>query len=195
MLKLSVRLCLAITIVSADFVECMPQTNEPPKKSAADVMREIRLKVLTTRPSQTGRSSTAEYPHVDTMLMDWPVEEGIVSLMASSVGDASIYTTGSFGVMGGVQFESVRALAQNFVKLGERYYSEAIPTKEHSFPQSGCVRFYLICYDEVRIIEGEATSLASGKDKLSDLFIHAQRVISELRQIVERQKAKRDDTR
>jgi hypothetical protein len=158
-------------------------------------MRELRLKWLTTPTSQLGRTSTPEYPHVDAMIMDWPIEEATVSLMASSVGDASIYTTGSFGVIGGIEHESVRHLAQNFVKLGEKYYSEAISTTDYSYPQSGRVRFYLICYDEVRMIEVNAASLEDRRSKYSDLFVQAHRVISELRRIVEHQKTGSDHAR
>jgi hypothetical protein len=135
-----------------------------------------------------GRKPTPEYPHVDAMLMDWPIEETTVTVMASSVGDGSIYTTGTFGVVGGIGHESVRDAAKGFVKLGEKYYSEAIPAKEYQYPQRGRVRFYFVCYNEVRVIDADAESLASGKDKYSDLYIQAQGVISELRQIVQKQK-------
>ena len=163
--------------------------DEKVKKTPADVMREIRLKVLTTPPSQMNRTPTPEYLHVDAMVMDWPIKETTVSVMASSVGDGSIYTTGTFGVMGGIGYESVRDVAKAFVKLGEKYYSEAIPTKEYSYPKQGRVRFYFVCYDGVRVIDADTASLATGKDKYSDLYAQAQRVIGELRKIVQQQKS------
>lgn len=191
----AVRPCIVATILLVTSFTVMPQTNEPPKQAGADIMRELRLKWLTTPTSEMGRKPTPEYPHVDAVLMDWPIEEATISVMASSVGDASIYTTGSFGVIGGIEHESVRHLAQNFVKLGERYYSEAIPTKDYSYAQSGHIRFFLVCYDEVRMIETDAASLESAKSKYADLFSQAQRVISELRKIVEKEKSGRGDAR
>src|SRR6266446_8346006 len=179
---------LLVTILLINSFTAMSQTNEPSKKTPADVMREVRLKVLTTPSSQMGRKPSAEYPHVDSMLMDWPIEETTVTVMASSVGDGSIYTTGTFGVMGGIGHESVRDAGKDFVKLGEKYYSKAIPTKEYPYPQRGRVRFYFVCYDEVRVIDVDAESLANEKGKYSDLYIQAQRVISEVRQIVQKQK-------
>lgn len=167
----------------------MPQTNGPPKKTPADVMREVRLKVLTTPCSQMGRTPTSEYPHVDAIVMDWPIEKTTVTVMASSVGDASIYTTGTFGVMGGIAFEGVRALAKDFVKLGEKHYPESLPTTGYPYPRSGRIRFYLVCYDEVRVIDTDAQAVANGRDKYSDLFNQAQRVAGELRHIVEKQKS------
>src|SRR5438874_9687243 len=183
-----VRSCFLGTILIFTSFTAMSHTNEPSKKTPADVMREIRLKVLTTPPSQMGRKPSVEYPHVDAMLMDWPIETTTVSVMASSVCDGSVYTTGTFGVFGGIGHENVRDAANNFVKLGEKYYVEAISTKEYPYPKRGRVRFYFVCYDEVRMLDADAASLASRKDKYSELYMQAQRVISELRQIVEKQK-------
>jgi hypothetical protein len=158
------------------------------KKTPADAMREIRLKVLTTPPSKMDRKPTEEYPHVDGIIMDWPIQDATVSVMASSVGDGSIYTTGDFGVFGGIQYENVRNEAKSFVKLGEKYYSDAIPAKDYPYPQKGHVRFYLMCYDGVRVIDVDASALSSVNAKYSDLFAEAQRMINLLRQIAQEQK-------
>ncbi|HST31690.1 MAG TPA: hypothetical protein VLK27_12720 [Chthoniobacterales bacterium] len=160
----------------------------PSKKTPADVMREIRLKVLTTPASQLGRKPTEEFPHVHGIIMDWPIEDTILSLMASSAGDGSIYTTGDFGVLGGIKYENVRNAAKSFVKLGEKYYSDATPAKDYPYPQKGHVCFYLMCYDDVRMIDTDVNSLSKSNGKYSDLFAQAQRMISELRQIAQQPK-------
>lgn len=147
------------------------------------VMHDIRLKVLGTPPSRMNRSATPEYPHVDTIIMDWPIQDTILSVMGSSAGDGSIYTTGSFGLLGGVKYESVREAAKKFVKAGEKYYADAAPTQDFPYPQAGHVRFYLVCYDGVRMIDTDAASLESGKGKYSDLFAEGQKEISVLRQL------------
>jgi hypothetical protein len=161
------------------------RAQDQPKKTPADVMREIRLKVLTTPPSQMGRGPTEEYPHVDGIVMDWPIKDTTLSLMASSAGDGSIYTTGNFGVFGGIDYENVRSTAKNLVKLGEKYYSDAIPTKDSSYPQPGHLRFYLMCYDGLRMIDVDVNALSSSNGKYSDLFAEARRMISELGQIAQ----------
>jgi hypothetical protein len=172
---------VVITLLITSFP--LSSQTEPPKKTPADVMREIRFKVLSTPPSAMGRKPTQEYPHVDEIIMDWPVQDTILSVMGSSDGDGSIYTTGNFGLLGGANYENVRNAAKGFVKVGEKYYSEAAPTQDFPYPQPGHVRFYLICYDGVRVIDSDAASLSSGKSKYSDLFAEAQKVIGELRQV------------
>ncbi len=99
----------------------------------------------------------------------------------------SIYTTGNFGLLGGVKYEPVRNAARSFVKVGEKYYSDAVPAHDFPYPQTGHIRFYFICYDGVRMIDTDAASLSNAKGKYSDLFAEAQKEISALRQIAQSQ--------
>ncbi len=163
------------------------QDKSSPKPSPSGEMMQkamhaIRLKVLGTPPSKVGRAATPEYPHVDTIIMDWPVQNTILSVMGSSAGDGSIYTTGTFGLLGGGKYDNVRDAAKKFVKAGEKYYSDATPTQDFPYPQAGHVRFYLICYDGVRTIDADAASLADAKAKYADLFAEGQNEINALRQ-------------
>jgi hypothetical protein len=159
----------------------MSQTNEPQKKGAAEMMRELRLNMLTTPGTEFGQKQTPEYPRVYGVLMDWPLDSATVSVVAFSSGDASIYTTGAFGVIGGIGHEAVRGAAKSFVKIAEKHYDEATPTKDYPYPKAGRVRFYVICYDGVRTIETDLEALKNGRDKFSDLYAAGQRVIAELR--------------
>ena len=175
-----------IVLMSAAFPLVAQDKSSPKPTPSGEMMQkalhEIRLKVLATPPSKMGRAPTEEYPHVDTIIMDWPIQNTILSIMGSSAGDGSIYTTGSFGLLGGVKYETVRDAAKKFVKAGEKYYSDATLTQVFPYPQAGHVRFYLICYDGVRMIDTDAASLETGKGKYSDLFSEGQKEIDALRQ-------------
>jgi hypothetical protein len=181
-------LIAAILLITA--FPLIAQESPSPKPSGEamqKVLHEIRLKVLATPPSKIGRAPSEEYPHVDTIIMDWPVQDTIMSVMGSSGGDASIYTSGSFGLLGGGKYENVRNAAKKFVKVAEKYYLEATPTEDFHYPQAGHVRFYFICYDGVRLIDTDITSLSTGKSKYSDLFAEGQKVIGELRLVAQSQ--------
>jgi hypothetical protein len=118
--------------------------------------------------------------------MDWPLGTNIVSVYGSCTGDASIYSTSTFGVMGGIGHESVRNAAYRFVKVAESHYDDAVLTKNFSYPKPGHIYFYLICFDGVRMIDVVEESLRAGKDKCSDLGNVAQQLITELRMITEK---------
>ena len=153
----------------------------------AQVMQELRLKMLAV-PKELDMKPTQEYPRVCGILMDWPIGPVTATVVSLSTGDASIYTTGTFGVFGGIGHETVRAAATNFVKLADKYYNQAIPTNNYPYPVAGHVRFYLVCYDGVRVIDADLESARSGKAKCSDLYTEAQQVITELRLITQKQK-------
>lgn len=175
-----------IILISAAFPLVAQDKSSPKPTPSGEMMQkalhDIRLKVLGTPPSQMGRAPTSEYPHVDTIIMDWPVQNTILSVMGSSAGDGSIYTSGSFGLLGGGKYDTVREAAKKFVKTAEKYYADATPTQNFPYPQAGHVRFYLVCYDGVRVIDTEAASLESSKAKYSDLFGEGQNEINALRQ-------------
>ena len=187
----TMRPLLLITLLIAAHSTAMPQTNDAPKKSPAELMREMRLKQLTLPPIEFGQKSTPEFPQVCAILMDWPIEAATITVVARNTGDASIYTTGTFGVLGGIGHEAVRSAATNCVTVADRHFRGATPTKEYPYPQTGRVRFYLVGYDEVRLIDGDLELLRTGKDKCSDLYEAAQRVVTELRLITQGQKGER----
>ncbi len=173
----------------------MPQTNESPKKSLAEIMRELRLKMLSTKPAEYGLKPAPEFPHVSGLVMDWPLEKGpVVTLVSHATGDASLYTTGTFGVMGGIGHESVRAAATNCIKVAQKFYNAATPTKDFPYPKPDRVRFYLICYDEVRVIDADLAAIKNKTDNTRELYTAAQDVITELRLVVKDKTAEKPAT-
>jgi hypothetical protein len=169
----------------------MSQTNESPKKSPAELMREMRLRQLTMPPGEFSQNPTPEFPRVCAVLMDWPIEGGTVTVVARTTGDASIYSDGTFGVFGGIGHESVHRAATNCVGVAQKHFESAPATKDYPYPKAGRVRFYLVGYDGVRMIDGDLEAVRTGKDKCSDLYEAAQSVVTQLRLITERQKGKR----
>lgn len=91
-------------------------------------MREMRLKQLTSWSSESAEKPTPEFPEfprVCAVVMDWPVDAATITLIARSTGDASLYSTGSFGVIGGIGHETVRQVARSCVKAAEKHYTDA----------------------------------------------------------------------
>ncbi len=182
---------LLIAILVVECFTAMSQTNQPSTKMNAEMMRQMRLKQLTTPPSELSQKPTSEFPRVCAVLMDWPIEAGTVTVVARTTGDASVYTDGTFGVLGGIGHESVRRAATNCVRVAQRHFEPATATMDYPYPKAGRVRFYLVGYDGVRVIDGDLEAVRTGKDKCSDLYEAAQSVITELRMITQQQKGER----
>ena len=173
---------------------CKPSSQPPSGQSSAlppaQVMRELRTKMLTTAPSGFGIAKSTDFPRVYGVLMDWPLGEQTITVVSLCDGNASLYTTSTFGIIGGVGHDSVRAAAARFVRAAEKHHNEAVVTREYPYPVGRHVRFYLVCFDGVRVIETDLDALTSGRDSRLDLWTEGQRVVTELRLVTEKTEKK-----
>jgi len=148
-------------------------------------MRELRLKMLTTLPPAVGDVTTEASSRVYGVLMDWHLNEHIISVGALSDGNASLYTTSTFGVIGGIYHASVRTAAIAFVRAAELHYGAGAFTTNYVYPSPGQTLFYLLGVDGVCVIDAKTNAVARGRGGLSDLFAAGQRVMTELRIVTE----------
>jgi hypothetical protein len=159
-------------------------TTAPP---GADAMRELRRMMLTTPASKVGFQPTETYPKVFGIVMDMPVSGGhTASVVSMCDGHASLYTTATFGVLGGIGHESVRSASTNFVRSAQSLYAAATATTDFPYPASDHVRFYLLGFDGVRVIDAEMDAVQKPTDKCSDMWRAGQHVLTELRLVTER---------
>ncbi len=84
----------------------------PTAKSPAEIMRDMRTGWLTRVPEKGSYQSEDE---VSAVVMDWPLGGQTITVLSSSNGDASLYTTATFGIIGGIGHEQVRRAAVAFV--------------------------------------------------------------------------------
>ena len=160
-----------------------PNSSPPPE----EVMRGLREIILRTPASELGIEPSESFPRVFGMVMDMPISGGLTaSVVSNCTGDASLYTTSTFGVIGGIGHESVRNAAGAFVQAAQPYYDQASPTAEFPYPATGRVRFYLLGFDGVRVLETDAASLQSRTAKYFELWMAGQNVLTELRLVSER---------
>jgi len=162
-------------------------TASSPKKDPADAGRGLRQMMLTTPPKEFGAKPTKEFPRVYAVLIDWPLrDELIATIFSSSTGAASLYTTSSFGIIGGEGHETVRAAAKAVVRASDRYFASASPTTEFPYPRDGRVRFYILTFDGVRVIDTDLATINDGTSKYAELFGLGQAVLTELRLVTEK---------
>jgi hypothetical protein len=158
----------------------------PARGIPADAGRGLRQLALSTPAAQVGASPTAEFPRVYGVLMDWPIGEQIATVFATSSGAASLYTTSTFGIIGGEGHPTVRAAATQFVRAADGFFDTATPTAEFPYPGAGRVRFYLLTFEGVRVIDTDFAAIENGTSRYFTLFNLGQAVLTELRLVTER---------
>jgi hypothetical protein len=140
--------------------------------------------VLGTSAKDLGLAASPQFPRVFGVVMDWPVGDQIATVVALADGTASLYTTSTFGIIGGQAHESVRNAGKVFIGVAERFLEEATPTTSYPYPAKDKINFYLLCYDGNRVMSSALESTQSGSSKQSILFSAGQEVLTQLRKTV-----------
>lgn len=140
---------------------------------------ELRRRFLEGTPAGLG---LAEPKEVWGVAMDWSVGDNVATVISLSDGSASLYTTSSFGIIGGSGHAHVRAAAERWCVVAERYVSHASPTSDLAYPSPGEVQFFLRTGGRGLVstrVSEQAVKIPS--HPLHTLFIAAHDVISQLR--------------
>ena len=141
-------------------------------------MIELRRRILLGTPADYGVAGPAG---VWAVAMDMGMKPATATVVALIDGNASLYTTGTFGVMGGVGHAQVRAAAMALCVLANSFVDATVPTGDTGYPGPGRIRFYLKTPDSLRMVEEDQAALGAGDHRLSPLFLAAHDVLSTLR--------------
>jgi hypothetical protein len=165
---------------------CKPTVPAAPQPEA-DAMKGLRTMMLTTSASKAGIQPTERFPKVFGVVMDLPVSGGHTATVVSMCdGHASLYTTSTFGVLGGIGHEAARIASTNFVTTAQSHYDAATPTTEYPYPVPNHVRFYLLGFDGVRVVDSEISAAEKRGGQYSAMWKAGQGVLTELRLLTER---------
>lgn len=151
----------------------------------ADAGRALRLMALTTPAAKIGLRPDEDYPKVYGVLVDLNIEEHTASILALRDGTASLYTTSTFGILGGQGHASVRKAAEAAVRVAAQSYDKGAPTTDFPYPGKGKVHLFVLGYEGVRLCVADEAALAAGTDPMLPVFDAAQGVMTELRSTTE----------
>lgn len=149
-----------------------------PAKNPSDMMREMRTAWLTKFHE---KKETEKPDTVIAVLMDWPIGEQTATVLASAGGDASLYTTSTFGILGGIGHASVRKAATDFVGCAQHFVDRTTPTTDFPYPNRESVCFYMVTPSGVRIITFAMKDTEQPNSTARALFAYGQNVLTELR--------------
>jgi hypothetical protein len=156
------------------------KTAQPSSKGPAEMMREMRTGWLTRAPEKASYRSADE---VVAVVMDWPLGEQTVSVLSSSGGDASFYTTGTFGIIGGIGHERVRKAAIAFAARAQDFLTLTSTVTEFPYPDSETLRFYTVTAAGVRSVSFPMSDVERADSPARALYAAGQDVVTELRLI------------
>jgi hypothetical protein len=147
--------------------------------------RELRQMALSTSATELGLHADAEFPHVYGVLTEFHIGEEIATVVAMRDGTASLYTTSTFGIIGGHGHEAVRKAAVTCTKIAGPFLEDSQPTQDFEYPGAGSIRLYFLTYEGARLAEAGEGEIYRMQHKLTPIFAAAQSVLTELRKVVE----------
>lgn len=155
-----------------------------PAKNSAEMMREMRTGWLTKIPEPGSYTRDDE---VIAVVMDWPLGEQTITVLSSAGGDASLYTTSTFGIIGGIGHEKVRDAAVAFVGCAQHFLSITQPTTTYPYPDGQTLCFYMVTPSGVRAVSFPLSAIEQSDSPARALFAYGQQVVTELRLITPNQ--------
>jgi hypothetical protein len=143
----------------------------------------LRLGWLTKKPGVGEAGNGRGGDEISAVLMDWPLNGDIVTILASSVGDGSVYTTSTFGIIGGIGHERVRNAAVAFTRVAQKHVALSAPTADFSFPTPGEIRFFFVTPSNVLSMTVSVADIEIKGSAARELYAYGHQVLTELRLI------------
>ena len=119
---------------------------------------------------------------VHSVLMDWKIPAGMITVLAAADGTASIYLSNGGGYLGGGQkYPKIRQLALYAVQAATNLHSQFQVSETIDQPESGEVFFYLTTKSDIRLAIAKETDLGSKEYPFTLLGAAMQGIITQYR--------------
>jgi hypothetical protein len=163
------------------FSKLFPPRTPSKGKDPGEVYSGLRNLILTKRkPSFDGFWG---------IVMDIGVPNGHASMIAVADGTISLYTSGG-GIIGVGPHEGPKKVAAELLHLAPQFSEYCHPTSEYPLPSAGNTRFYLMGPSATVTAEFSSSELGSGKHVLSPLFLKCHELLTEIRNVDAKLRAK-----
>ncbi len=117
------------------------------------------------------------------VLLDWNLNESVMTLAAYITGAASLYLSTGEGINGGGKDPRVGEAAVAFVVAAQDYIARAMPVVTTDLPPSGCIRFYLLTNKGLYAAQEQMVHFEDTTSPWLPLFELGSEVMSQIRVI------------
>ncbi|HEX7191585.1 MAG TPA: hypothetical protein VF381_08425 [Thermoanaerobaculia bacterium] len=167
----SVRPSRRLGIAAIALVTCLAATSDNPGQA-------LRNLALTSPASNFGSTK----PHQPfAVIMDIADQKGVVSVLVTSSGDASLYLSTGGAIIGGIRHDSVRNAALEMMREAAGQVGQLKATETYAYPAKGNVSFFVRTPEATLTSTVSEMALRERQHPLSPLYAAGQKVITELR--------------
>ncbi len=146
----------------------------------ADTYEGLRSTCLCVTPGQLKLAIPNNETLVYGVVIDWNMEDTVVTLVAFITGAANMYLSTGGGISGGGKNPTVGEAASELVTLAQGYIYRAAPVSAFELPPDGCVRFYLLTNHNKLAAQEQLAYFDDGTSPWLPVFVKANEVITEM---------------
>jgi len=149
-----------------------------------DIGAQMRAQALALKPSSVGLKPEAGpmwgfVMDVVTSDTEW------YALVVLADGSTSLYTSSTFGIIGGGAHETVRAAGRLLWETTEGLLDAFAATTDIELPPAGSTALRLLRFDGQRVLVGTEDELGAGQHPASAVFYAAHEVLGRLRLVTQ----------
>ena len=122
--------------------------------------------------------------------MDMGMQNGTATMIAVADGTVSMYTSTGGGIIGVGPHEGSKRVAAELLQFAPQFSARCEPTTEFPLPRAGNTRFYLMMPDRTVTAEASSSELGTGRHVLSPLFLKCNDLLTEIRLVDQKLRAK-----
>ncbi|HXU44854.1 MAG TPA: hypothetical protein VN783_04970 [Thermoanaerobaculia bacterium] len=153
--------------------------SEPPEV----VYMNLRRKALATTPEELGVAGQVHNDEPYGALMEMGIADSAMTLACFADGEAGLYYQSGGGIKGGGAHDAVRRAAKELIALSGKLLPTMRPAPEQPLPGPGRVQFYVLTPRGIFGAEMDREVLGESGGGFSKLFLSAQEVATQMRQI------------
>lgn len=169
---------LCLVLLAGISVPLSAQTGAKSVPEPEPVIRDLRAMMLGLQPVEIGLPEKPMHPNVWGVMMDVGYENTLATLVVLADGTTSLYLGHGGGVIGAGQYEEVREVAVEVLRLAEVHRSAIDANAQQDIPRVGEVKFHLLTYDGPVTVMVPEQDLGHNRHRLSGLFHAAHEVIA-----------------
>jgi len=118
------------------------------------------------------------------VIIDWPMQTNVATIVAYSTGDASIYLKTGQLYIGGFAYPAIRNLAKEMISSAQKLLSKTSITENIALPDS-CIQFSFLTNNGIYVHQETEESIDKNLTPWTPLFFKGNQLISEYRIITQ----------
>lgn len=176
------------------FISCKPKQDKENKTEKIDSNDNkenpflgLRSMAFSTSPQQLSLKIPDNKTQVYGIILDWDLGDAIATIIGFETGDASMYLSSGGGVIGGGQHDNVRNVVKPYIKMGQDFLDKAVKSDTNTLPDKNCIKFHFLTNKGIYSVQEQMINIENETSDWLSLFEEANKVLTELRLISEKQ--------